>query len=422
MTAARPGLSPRRAVLPNGVTVTTVETHAIPAVAISAVVQAGSVFDPPSLPGLAHFASRTIDRGTSSRSADAIAWELDSRGVSLAVTVNRHVLSVTCQCLADDFEVVLAVVADLLRDAQYPDDQVARRRAEIVTAIRQDEENPAAMANEGLLRLLYPGHPYGTRPRGSVQDVQRVTPDDLRAFHQRHVTPAGCSLVVVGDVDRSAVAAAAARMFDAWPSSASASLSLPAVVPATARRRLLVPMPGKPQADIAYGFTTILRADPTYYACWVMEVILGRYALGGRLGDRIREREGLAYYVFSALDANVVPGPLALRAGVNPANVERAIAIIDEELERFAADGPTDQEVEDTKRYLIGSLPRTLETNAKIANFLQTAEFFGLGADYDRRMADLLRAVTRADVHEAARRWLDPSRAAVVIAGDYEAA
>jgi zinc protease len=117
-----------------------------------------------------------------------------------------------------------------------------------------------------------------------------------------------------------------------------------------------------------------------------------------------------------------VPGPLAFRAGVNPANVDRAIAIIDDELARFAAEGPTDKEVDDTKRYLIGSLPRTLETNAKIANFLQTAAFFGLGADYDRRMADLLRAVTRADVHEAARRWLDPSRAAVVIAGDYEAA
>ncbi|MGE3579624.1 MAG: M16 family metallopeptidase [Vicinamibacterales bacterium] len=420
--SVRPGLSPERTVLPNGVAVTVAGTHATPAVAISAVVQAGSVFDPPSRPGLAHFASRTIDRGTRTRSADAIAEALDSRGVALAVTVNRHVLSVTCQCLAEDFVPVLDVLADLLRHAQYPEDQVTGRRAEIVTAIRQDEENPATMANEGLLRLLYPGHPYGTRPRGSVEDARRVTRADLRAFHDRHIGPAGCSLVVVGDVDRGAAVAAAARAFDAWPSAVPVPQALPAVAPAAGRQRLVVPMPGKAQADIAYGFTTILRADPTYYACWVMEVILGRYALGGRLGDRIREREGLAYYVFSALDANVVPGPLVIRAGVNPANVDRAVAIIDEELTRFAADGPTDREVDDTKRYLIGSLPRTLETNAKIANFLQTAEFFGLGADYDRRMADLLRAVTPADVHEAARRWLDPSRAAVVIAGDYEAA
>lgn len=180
-------------------------------------------------------------------------------------------------------------------------------------------------------------------------------------------------------------------------------------------------MPGRPQADIGYGFVTLRRDDPEYDAAWMMEVILGRYALGGRLGDRIRERDGLAYYVFSALDANVVPGPLTIRAGVNPANVDRAVAAIDEELRRFAADGPTAQEVDDTRRFLIGSLPRTLETAAKIAQFLQTAEFFGLGLDYDQRMAGLLEAVTPARVHEAARRFLDPDRACLAIAGDYHA-
>ncbi len=421
MGRARKGVAPVRDVLANGAVVTVAETRAIPAVAISAVVQAGSVFDPDGLPGLAHFVSRTMDRGTRTRDADAIALDLDSRGVSLSVAINRHVLSLTCQCLTDDFEPTLALVADLLVHASHPDDHVVKRRSEIVTAIQQDEDNPATMANEGLLRLLYPGHPYGRRPRGSVGDVEAMTPDMIRRFHRDHVTPGGCSLVVVGDVQAPAAVAAASRALSSWVAAPPVAPRLPAVVEARERQRLIVPVPGTPQADIAYGFTTILRSDPTYYACWVMEVILGRYALGGRLGDRIREREGLAYYVFSGLDANVVPGPLAIRAGVNAANVERAVAAIDEELTRFAADGPTEQEVEDTKRYLIGSLPRTLETNAKIAHFLQTAEFFGLGLDYDQRMADHLRGVTREDVHEAARRWLDPSRAAVVIAGACEA-
>lgn len=421
MARSGKGVAPVRQALPNGAVVTAAETHAIPAVAISAVVHAGSVFDPEHAPGLAHFVSRTMDRGTRTRGADAIAYDLDSRGVSLSVTINRHVLSLTCQCLADDFEPTLALIADLLQHASHPDGQVEQRRGEIVTAIRQDEDNPAAMANEGLLRLLYPAHPYGRRPRGSVSDVEAITAEQIRRFHGEHVTPQGCSVVVVGDVPASQALAAAERALASWSAPAPAPLRLPPVASARERQRLVIPMPGTPQADIAYGFTTILRSDPTYYACSVMEVILGRYALGGRLGDRIREREGLAYYVFSGLDANVVPGPLAIRAGVNAANVERAITAIDEELARFAADGPTEQEVDDTKRYLIGSLPRTLETNAKIANFLQTAEFFGLGLDYDQRMAGLLRAVTRADVHEAARRWLDPSRAAVAVAGACEA-
>jgi zinc protease len=150
-----------------------------------------------------------------------------------------------------------------------------------------------------------------------------------------------------------------------------------------------------------------------------MNIALGQYALGGRLGDSIREKQGMAYYVFSALDANIIPGPLTIRAGVSPANVERAIASIDAELAQMAAEGPTDQEVIESKQYLIGSMPRTLETNLGIATFLQTVEFFELGLDYDLRMPGLLQAVTREDVHHMARRTLDPARATLVVAGPY---
>jgi zinc protease len=178
-------------------------------------------------------------------------------------------------------------------------------------------------------------------------------------------------------------------------------------------------MMNKAQADIAYGFPAILRSDPAFYAYWLMNNILGEYSIGGRLGDSIRERQGMAYYVYSALDANIVPGPLLIRAGVNPANVERALASIDEEVTRMATEGPTDQELVESRQYLIGSLPRRLETNVGIANFLQMVEFFGLGMDFDVRLPGLLASVTRDDVHAAARALLDPQRAAVVVAGPY---
>jgi zinc protease len=178
-------------------------------------------------------------------------------------------------------------------------------------------------------------------------------------------------------------------------------------------------MMNKAQADIAYGFTTILRSDPAFYAYSLMNNILGEYSIGGRLGDSIRERQGMAYYVYSALDANVIPGPLLIRAGVNPANVDRTLASIDEEITRMASKGPTEQELAESRQYLIGSMPRRLETNVGIANFLQMVEFFGLGMDYDLRVPDLLARVTRDEVHAAARAVLDPTRAAVVIAGPY---
>ena len=181
-----------------------------------------------------------------------------------------------------------------------------------------------------------------------------------------------------------------------------------------------MPMMNKAQADVAYGLATVTRRDPDYYAVTLMNNVLGQYGLGGRLGDSIRERQGMAYYAFSSFDGNVAEGPLVIRAGVAPENVDRTIASIDEEVRAIARDGVTAAELGDAKRYLIGSMPRNLETNSGIASFLHTAEFFALGLDYDRRVPALLDAVTLDEVHAATRRVLDPDRASVVIAGPYD--
>jgi zinc protease len=179
-------------------------------------------------------------------------------------------------------------------------------------------------------------------------------------------------------------------------------------------------MADKAQADIAYGFNTVSRSDPAYYALSVMNNILGQYALGGRLGDNIRERQGMAYYVFSAFEPNLGEGPLLIRAGVNPGNVERTIAAIDEEVRRMAADGVTAEELTASKKYLVGSMPRLLETNAAIASFLHSCEQFGLGMDHDVRLPGLLNAVTLEEVSACARRFLVPERAAITVAGPNE--
>jgi zinc protease len=415
------GLAPTREVLPNGVTVLAKETRTTPAVTLHVGVHAGTIYDPPGQSGLAHFGSRTIDRGTITRSADDIAEELDSRGVSLSVSTNRHALSLVCTCLVEDFDAVLGLVAEIVASPTFPPHEVDTRRGEIVTLIRQDEDSPAAVASEALMTLLYgEAHPYGWRPRGSVASVEAIDGPAIQRFHTARFAPPAISMATVGDLEPQRVIDAAASVFGGWKASAESRPELPSVAPATARRVLVRPMMNKAQADITYGFTTILRSDPDYYTYWLMNNILGQYSLGGRLGDSIRERQGMAYYAFSSLDANVIPGPLMIRAGVNPSNVERAVASIDAELAKLAAEGPTEKELQDSKQYLIGSMPRTLETNIGIATFLQTAEFFGLGLDYDLRVPDLLRAVTRDDVHRVARRTLDPSRAAIAVAGPYD--
>jgi zinc protease len=414
-------LNPVRTRLDNGASLLVKQTTTTPAVAISLSLRAGSIADPAGLPGMTWLLSRVIDRGTDTRSAADIAEELDSRGITLTVIVTRHAFSLGCRCLADDFEPVLALLADIVMSPSLPEEEIATRKGEVITSIRQDDDNPAIRATETLMALLYPtGHPYGRRTKGSIGVVEQITRDQLARLHASRFAPSELTAVIVGDVEPVRAGDVTARVFGGWKNPAPAALPVPPVVPAAARQRVVIPMMNKAQADVAYGFTAITRNDPAYYAFWLMNVAFGQYAIGGRLGDSIRERQGMAYYVSSSLDANVAPGPLSIRAGVSPANVDRAIASIDEEVTRLRRDGLTPKELDESRRYLIGSIPRSLETNAAIANFLQVEEFFGLGLDYDARLPDLLKAVTLDDANAAARRVLDPDRATVVIAGPYE--
>src|SRR3989454_2647829 len=415
------GLNPARAVLDNGVVLLAKHTTTTPAVSINLAIRAGSVCDPPGAPGTTWLLSRVIDRGTARRSAADIAEALDSRGITITIAVTRHLFSLVCTCLAEDFEAVLALLGEIVITPSLPDREIETRKGEVITAIRQDDDNPAVRASESLMALLYPdGHPYGRRTKGSIELVETLTRDRLLHLHDQRLAPTELSAAVVGDVNPSHVHDVAAGVFGRWQNAAPPPMTLPPVRHATRRQRLVIPMMNKAQADIAYGFTTITRRDPDYYAFWLMNNAFGQYSIGGRLGDSIRERQGMAYYVSSSLDANVEAGPLAIRAGVNPANVDRAVASIDAEIVRLTGDGLTQKELDASRRYLIGSIPRALETNAAIANFLQTEEFFGLGLDYDARLPDLLGAVALDAANAVARRVIDPERTAAVIAGPYE--
>jgi len=417
------GLAPSRHVLSNGLRVLFKRTTTTPAVTLHLALDCGSIYDPGETPGLAHFVSRTIDRGTETRTTEQIAEDLDGWGVSLQTGVSRYTLLVGCTCLAEDFPRVLALVADAVRRPSFPEAEVETRRGEILTLIQQDEDSPASVATDVLMAMLYgEAHPYGLPLRGRTATVKAMDRTALRSFHRTRVTPAGTCVAVVGDVDAQKAMAALVEAFGDWLPATAPAVELPPPPTAGARRTRVVPMMNKSQADVAYGFTGITRADPDYYAWWLMNTVLGEYALGGRLGDNIRERQGMAYYVSSALGAGPIAGPLVVRAGVSAANVQRTIEAIDAELRHMAGDGPTEQEVNESRQYLIGSLPRHLETNAGIAEYLQSVEFFGLGLDHDVRLPDLLGRVTREDVHAAARRALDPTRATVVVAGPFDGA
>jgi zinc protease len=418
-------LKPTRVVLPNGITVIAKANHTSPTVSLLVGVRTGAYADPPGKDGTAALCARVLDRGTSKRTAEVIADDLDGRGASLSVVAGRHQMALAATCLAEDFEPVLALVADVARHPGFPENEIMTRREQLITSIRQEEDNPATMAVDAFAKALYGDHPYARKVRGTIQGLESIRRQDLVRFHQKGFDPPLMTVVVVGDLVEEFALAGISTLFGGWSPSAKATGDKPSAIkvadPVTPTERRLVPVPmmNKAQADVVYGFLGVRRSDPEFPAISVMNNALGQYAIGGRLGDSIRERQGMAYYVFSSLDATFGPGPFTIRAGVSATNVDKTIASIDQELNLVLSKGFTPQEIDESKSYMIGSLPRQLETNAAIASFLLNVETFSLGLDYDERLPALIGAVTKESADAAARRLLNPAKATIGVAGPW---
>src|SRR5262249_47611378 len=150
-------------------------------------------------------------------SAEEIAEALDSRGIALAAVVTRQAFTLSCTCLSEDFDAVLALLGDIVTSPTVPDAELNVRKAEVLTAIQQDHDNPAVRAVEGLMGLLYPnGHPYGRPAKGTADSLERLTRDRLIELHTRWFAPAKVSVVVVGDVSSDRVGEVAAAVFGSW--------------------------------------------------------------------------------------------------------------------------------------------------------------------------------------------------------------
>ena len=188
------------------------------------------------------------------------------------------------------------------------------------------------------------------------------------------------------------------------------------VDPPEAVTRKVSTIAGKTQADIAIGLPAVKRSDPDYEALRVANLILGRLGLMGRLGASVRERQGMAYYASSSVSAGLARGTWTAYAGVDPANIDRAIESILEEVDKMRNEPVTDDELADAKSYLIGSLPLGMESSDSIADSALDIAFYNLGLDYVDRLPDQIRALTKEDLLRVSQRYLLTDRVAIAIA------
>ncbi|NOZ29113.1 MAG: insulinase family protein [Chloroflexi bacterium] len=411
-----------RHVLDNGLVVLVRENHASPAVVLEGYVQAGSIYEPPQQAGLASFVASMLMRGTETRTFSEINETIESVGASLSFGSGRHTSGFSGQCLAEDLGLLIEILADILQHPTFPEEHVERVRGQKLTALQERENDTRQMASLAFREAAYPeGHPYRLSPAGYPDTVRDISREDLISFYRRFYGPRGGAIAIVGAVDTGQVIDLLAGTLGRWePEVAPVEVEVPPVSSLDGVRRKVVPMNGKSQTDLVMGVPAMTRGDPDFYAALLANTVLGVFGLMGRLGEHVREQQGLAYYVYSTLQADKGPGPWAAIAGVDPANVDRAIASIEEEIARMGRELVPEEELADSKAYLTGSLPLRLETNSGVASVILDMEWYELGLDYLQRYPDLINGITAEQVREVVARHLRPEAYALGLAGPQE--
>jgi zinc protease len=407
-----------RVELPNGIVVLARENFNSPSVVISGYLPAGNLIESDDKLGLAAFTASALMRATSKRNFQDIFDTLESIGASLHFEGATHSTTFNGRSLAEDLDVLLELLAECLQQPVFPADHVERLRAQILTALAIRAQDTGEMASLTFDQLLYAGHPYSRPEDGFPETIGNILREDLHGFHQRCYGPKGMVIAVVGGVDSKQAIEKVAEVLGDW--SNPDQCELPDLPPIAAPKELLtreVKMPGKMQSDIIVGTIGPQRLSPDYFAALLGNNILGQFGMMGRIGDVVREQEGMAYYAYSSLAGGIGPGPWYVSAGVSPSNIDKAIKLIRQEIARFVSEPVTEEELADSQANFIGRLPLSLESNGGVASAMLNLERYDLGLDFLRQYPELIRAITSEEILETARRYLHPDQLGIAIAG-----
>lgn len=406
------------ATLSNGITVLARSNFNSPSVNMGGYLPAGSIFETDEKLGLADFVSSMLMRGTQKRTFDDIYNELESVGASLGIDSGVHNVNFGGRALVEDLPLLFNILSESLRTPIFPNDEVERLRTQLLTGLALRAQDTSDMADLIFERHLYSDHPYGKPTDGFVETIQSITREDLAEFHRLTFGPRGLVIAIVGAIHPKKAVEAAEKALGDWK--APSQKEPPALPPLTRVRKTIRehhPISGKSQSDLVVGTVGPNRKSPDFMAASLGNSVLGQFGMMGRIGDAVREKAGLAYYAYSSLHSGIGPGSWEVAAGVNPMNLTKALGLIEKELKRFVKNGVTKDELGDSQANFIGRLPLTLESNGGVAGAILSIHRYSLGMDYYQRYEELVRSVSRDDVVEVARKYIDPERLVIATAG-----
>ena len=389
--------------LPNGLRVVTRMDKRVPLAYAEIVFGAGSQTETAQNAGINSLLAECLLKGTTTRSAEQLANEVENLGGSIASAAGNNTFNLSIRGLAADTPALLELLADATLHPTLPAEVVENEKNAMVADIMDAEEDPAALAFRKLRGLCFGSVSYGNHRDGTVESVQSLTRSELLSQHARLVCAQNAVLAVAGDIEPEQVLALAEKHFGTMPAGIPAErTATPAQMPADAVQIL-----DKEQAVLALAVpaaNALSDSTPTQllFEEWCRD-------MAGPLFDEIREKRGLAYYAAASSLLGVDAGCLYFYLGTAPEQLAEARAVLEELLNRLALEGMPADALERARSTALTARVLALQSCGKRCSGMAVNTLLGLGADYDDRVPDLLRAVTPEQMNHFIASTLSPS-------------
>lgn len=392
-----------------------VEDYAVPLVALDFAFLGGASRDPHDKEGAVAMLASLLDEGAGSLDAEAFQRALDDKAIEISFSADRDFLHGRMKTLTRHVDAAFELLRLAVTQPRLDADAIERMRAQMSATLKRESKDPDALVGKAWRETAYPGHPYGRAARGTLESLPRIERPDLDRLHRAMMARDGLTIAAVGAIDAERLSILLARTFEALPVQ-GALQPTPDVAPKGLGERKLVDL-DVPQATIRFGLPGIERHDPEHMAGVVVNHILGGGVFSARLFKEVREKRGLAYSVHTQLVTHLHAAVFSGGTSTKNERAAESLAVIEEEIGKLAADGPSEEELEKAKKYLIGSYALRFDTSTKIASHLVHLQSEGFDVSYlDRRNKEIA-AVTLEDARRVAKRLFAGKKLLVTVAG-----
>ncbi|MBC7806597.1 MAG: insulinase family protein [Akkermansiaceae bacterium] len=408
--------------LPNGLRVVLLEDHLQPSLSVRLAIPAGATRDPQDKVGLADATAALLDQGTTARTEDKIADTIDGLGASLDASADSDYTFVSASGLANYADTLFDLMADITLRPTFPADEWERHRTRTLSGITADLANPSSVASSVLARRVFGAHPYGNYESGTPETLARITPADLKTFHDTYFVPNGAVLFLVGDITPAKAEELAKKYFGEWQKKDAPSAPAAPTSSAQAKNRVtILDRPGSEQTEIRIGSLVGSYADPDRTVVNVANAVLGGGGFEGRLIKEIRVKRGLTYGANSSFSRQKDAGIFTISTFTKPATVGEAVQIALDETMKLAKEGPTATELGERKTYLTGSFAVGVATAQGVLGRVVPAILYGRGASEIGEYVGKVEAVTPDSARDALKRAVPETGLEIVLVGDAKA-